>query len=135
MTDSQRPSQDVAEIFRKYLDDYKREHKLSYEQSQAAWDIMNCRTPTLGGVLKICNNNECKHWEFADHFGRRIRRAPTCLSCFLLWDTDLQYCKKVQNGDEDPQQENILESERIPDCSAYQRDRDRENMIDRHSGG
>jgi len=78
-TGSQRPPHDVAEIFRKYLDDYKREHKLSYEQSQAARDIMNCRTPALGGVLKICDNNECKHWEFS-YKSCKNRNCPQCQS-------------------------------------------------------
>jgi len=66
----------VAEIFRKYLDDYKREHKLSYEQSQAARDIMNCRTPALGGVLKICNHG-CGHWEFS-YKSCKNRHCPQC---------------------------------------------------------
>ncbi|RPH60507.1 MAG: hypothetical protein EHM81_06125, partial [Chloroflexi bacterium] len=79
MTGSQRPPHDVAEIFRKYLDDYKREHKLSYEQSQAAWDIMNCRTPALGGVLNICNNDQCKHWEFS-YKSCKNRNCPQCQS-------------------------------------------------------
>lgn len=66
----------MAEIFRKYLDDYKREHKLSYEQSQAAWDIMNCRTPALGGVLKSCDN-DCGHWEFG-YKSCKNRNCPQC---------------------------------------------------------
>jgi len=67
----------VAEIFRKYLDDYRREHKLSYEQSQAARDITNCRTPALGGVLKLCNNNQCQHWEFS-YKSCKNRNCPQC---------------------------------------------------------
>jgi predicted Zn-ribbon and HTH transcriptional regulator len=74
-TKPERPQHDVAEIFRKYLDDYKREHKLSYEQSQAARDILNCRTPALGGVLKLCD--KCGYWEFS-YKSCKNRNCPQC---------------------------------------------------------
>jgi len=77
MTGSQRPSHSVAEIFRKYLKDYQREHALSYEQHQAVRDIMDCRTPALGGVLKVCNNDQCRHWEFS-YKSCKNRNCPQC---------------------------------------------------------
>ncbi|MCG2786476.1 MAG: transposase [Anaerolineae bacterium] len=79
MADSPKPQHTVAEIFRKHLGDYKQTHKLSYEQSKAARDIMNCRTPALGGVLNICNNDQCKHWEFS-YKSCKNRNCPQCQS-------------------------------------------------------
>jgi len=68
---------DVAEIFRKHIGEYKRAHRLSYEQSKAVSAIINCRTPAMGGVLKLCSNSECKKWEF--HFKAcKNRHCPLC---------------------------------------------------------
>lgn len=76
MTDSPKPQHSVAEIFRLYLDDYKQGHKLSYEQNRAAHDIMVCRTPALGGVLKLCSE-KCGHWEFLFKSCKN-RHCPLC---------------------------------------------------------
>ena len=66
---------DVAEIFRKHMGEYRRSHRLSYEQAKAVSAIMNCRTPAMGGVLKVCS--ECKKWEF--HFKAcKNRHCPLC---------------------------------------------------------
>jgi len=66
---------DVADIFRKHIGEYKKSHRLSYEQSKAVSAIINCRTPAMGGVLKVCN--ECKKWEF--HFKAcKNRHCPLC---------------------------------------------------------
>ena len=53
---------DVADILRKHIGEYKKSHRLSYEQSKAVSAILNCRTPAMGGVMKACF--ECKRWEF-----------------------------------------------------------------------
>ena len=71
-----RPPLEVADIFRKHLKDYQRLHKLSYEQSRAAHALMNCRTPALGGVLKICSYG-CGHWEFS-YKSCKNRHCPKC---------------------------------------------------------
>lgn len=76
MNSNQKPQHRVAEIFRLYLDDYKRGHKLSYEQSRAAHDILVCRTPALGGVLKLCSAG-CGHWEFLFKSCKN-RHCPQC---------------------------------------------------------
>jgi len=66
---------DVADILRKHIGEYKRSHRLSYEQLKAVSAITNCRTPAMGGVLKVCN--ECKKWEF--HFKAcKNRHCPLC---------------------------------------------------------
>jgi hypothetical protein len=54
----------VADIFRKHIGKYKKTHRLSYEQHKAVSAIINCRTPAMGGVLKLCDNAECRKWEF-----------------------------------------------------------------------
>jgi ribosomal protein S27AE len=71
----ERPRYEVADIFRKHIGEYKRTHRLSYEQSRAVSAIMDCRTPALGGVLKVCT--ACKHWEF--HYKScKNRHCPKC---------------------------------------------------------
>ena len=66
---------DVAEIFREHVAEYKQSHRLSYEQSKAVSAIMDCRTPAMGGVLKMCM--DCKHWEF--HWKScKNRHCPQC---------------------------------------------------------
>lgn len=68
---------DVAGIFRKHMGAYKKAHRLSYEQSKAVSAILNCRTPAMGGVLKLCDNAKCKKWEF--HYKAcKNRHCPLC---------------------------------------------------------
>lgn len=66
---------DVADIFRKHIGEYKKSHRLSYEQSKAVSAIMDCRTPAMGGVLKACS--ECKRWEFY-YKPCKNRHCPKC---------------------------------------------------------
>jgi len=65
----------VAEIFRKHIGEYKRTHHLSYEQTKAVSAIMDCRTPALGGVLKVCS--VCKRWE-CHYKSCKNRHCPQC---------------------------------------------------------
>lgn len=76
MGDSQRVGYEVADILREHLKEYRQKHKLSYEQSQAVRAIMNCRTPAMGGVLKVCSNG-CGHWEFS-YCSCKNRHCPKC---------------------------------------------------------
>ena len=65
----------MAEVFRNHINEYRRTHHLSYEQLKVVSAILGCRTPTMGGILKICP--ECKHWEF--HYKAcKNRHCPTC---------------------------------------------------------
>jgi len=67
----------VADIFRKHMGAYKKSYRLSYEQSKAVSAIMNCRTPAMGGVMKLCDNKQCKKWEF--HYKAcKNRHCPQC---------------------------------------------------------
>jgi hypothetical protein len=74
---SEHPHYEVADIFRKHIGEYKRTHRLSYEQHQAVSAIMDCRTPAMGGVLKECSNSECKKWEFY-YKPCKNRHCPKC---------------------------------------------------------
>ncbi len=60
---SERPRYEVADIFRKHIGEYKKSHRLSFEQSKAVSAIINCRTPAMGGVMKTCS--VCKALEFS----------------------------------------------------------------------
>lgn len=77
MNDGQGTEYDVAEIFRKNINEYKQSHRLSYEQCQAVSAIISCRTPALGGVLNRCDNNDCTHWEFCFK-SCKDRHCPKC---------------------------------------------------------
>lgn len=66
---------DVADIFRKHIGEYKKSHRLSYEQAKAVSAILDCRTPAMGGVLKACS--ECKRWEFY-YKPCKNRHCPKC---------------------------------------------------------
>jgi hypothetical protein len=75
LTQSEHPRFDMADIFRKHIGEYKKTHRLSYQQSKAVSAIINCRTPSMGGVLKACF--ECKKWEF--HYKAcKNRHCPKC---------------------------------------------------------
>lgn len=66
---------DVADIFRKHIGEYKKTHRLSYEQSKAVSAIIHCRTPAMGGVMKMCS--VCKALEF--HYKAcKNRHCPLC---------------------------------------------------------
>lgn len=87
---------DVADIFRKHIGEYKKAHRLSYEQAKAVSAIMACRTPALGGVLKACP--ECKRWEFF-YKPCKNRHCPKCgafekaqwLEAQKLWILPIHY--------------------------------------------
>jgi len=74
-TQQPRVKYDVADIFRKHIGEYKKTHRLSYQQSKAVSAIINCRTPAMGGVMKTCSN--CKALEF--HYKAcKNRHCPLC---------------------------------------------------------
>ncbi len=51
----------MADIFRRHIAEYRKKYRLSYQQTKAVNDILNCRTPAMGGVWKRCD--ECQRWE------------------------------------------------------------------------
>ncbi len=53
-------SLEVADIFRRYGDDYRECHSLSYQQRRVMRAIELCRTKTLGGHLWVCDECEAE---------------------------------------------------------------------------
>ena len=70
-----RSNHTVAEVFQRWLDDYRQEYKLSYQQSKVVKAILNCRTASLGGYLKQCD--ECGKLEVA-YCACKDRHCPNC---------------------------------------------------------
>jgi len=70
-----RPQLELADIFRKYGDEYRARHKLSPKQHSVMFDIENCRTSTLGYHVNVCS--ECDHTEHA-YNSCRNRHCPKC---------------------------------------------------------
>ncbi len=69
----QRP--EVAEIFRRYLDQYRSAHDFSAEQHKVARHIQQCRTAALGGHVEVCDS--CAHTRIA-YNSCRDRHCPKC---------------------------------------------------------
>jgi hypothetical protein len=70
-----RPQYEVADILRRYLDEYCQRHKLSEQQRKVLEAIMNCRTEVLGGHVRVCD--ACGHTEPA-YNSCRDRHCPKC---------------------------------------------------------
>jgi hypothetical protein len=66
---------EVADVFREYGDDYRAEHTLSPQQSQAMTAIENCRTTALGRHVDQCDH--CGHIEIS-YNSCRNRNCPKC---------------------------------------------------------
>ena len=54
--ETKKPRYEVADIFRRYGDDYHREHPVSWEQQMVMRDIRQCRTAALGGHVDECDS-------------------------------------------------------------------------------
>jgi len=51
----ERPSLEVAAIFRQHGEGYRQTHRLRPEQQKAMGDIEACRTAQLGGHVDCCS--------------------------------------------------------------------------------
>lgn len=64
-----KPSIELADVFRLYINDFLNSHKVSAHQRKVIKDILSCRTALLGGNTYICDNcgltqisyNSCKN--------------------------------------------------------------------------
>ena len=70
-----RPALEVADIFRRHLDDYRHRHVLTEGQHDVARAIVACRTPALGGHLDRCTN--CG-FQTPAYNSCRNRHCPKC---------------------------------------------------------
>ena len=50
-----KPKYEVADVFRRYGEAYRRQYPVSWEQHKAIRDIVNCRTAALGGYVEECD--------------------------------------------------------------------------------
>ena len=75
MGERQRPQHTVADILRRHLGEYRRNHKLSYEQTRVVNDILKCRTAAMGGFVLKCD--VCGHVEVA-YKSCKNRHCPNC---------------------------------------------------------
>jgi len=65
----------VQDVFHQFYASFKQNHSLSSQQAKATWDIMNCRTATLGGNASLCE--ECGHLAIR-YNSCRNRHCPLC---------------------------------------------------------
>ena len=70
-----RPALEVADIFRRHGADYRKAHKLSYEQLRVMRAIETCRTAALGGHVEKCDG--CDFTRNA-YNSCRNRHCPKC---------------------------------------------------------
>jgi hypothetical protein len=70
-----RPAIEIADILRKYGQDYLNNHPASHEQVGVINQIITCRTAAQGGHIEFCNN--CGHVKNA-YNSCRNRHCPKC---------------------------------------------------------
>jgi predicted Zn-ribbon and HTH transcriptional regulator len=66
---------ELADIFNRHGDDYRRSHTMSYEQHKAMRHIKICRTAELGGHVEQCD--QCG-FEKISYNSCRDRHCPKC---------------------------------------------------------
>lgn len=66
---------ELAEVFRRYGEDFRRKNYLSSEQSKTMRHIETCRTAELGGHIEVCNH--CGFQKNA-YNSCRDRHCPKC---------------------------------------------------------
>ena len=66
---------ELADIFRRYEDDYRRSHPVSYQQLKVMHNIKICRTAKLGGHIEQCD--QCGFEQIA-YNSCRNRHCPKC---------------------------------------------------------
>jgi len=66
---------EMADIFRRYADDYRRSHAVSYQQLKVMHHIEICRTAVLGGHVEQCD--QCA-FELIAYNSCRDRHCPKC---------------------------------------------------------
>jgi hypothetical protein len=70
-----KPQLQVADILRNHIADYQKAYPLWPEHKMIVSDLLNCRTPHLGGRVERCDN--CGAWRVTFHSCRN-RHCPTC---------------------------------------------------------
>lgn len=70
-----RPQYEIADIFRRYGDEYRQNHAMNGDQRKVMAAIMSCRTAQLGGHQEICD--QCGHLRNC-YNSCRNRHCPKC---------------------------------------------------------
>ena len=65
----------VAHILKEHIDDYQKQYPLWHEHRKIVYDLLNCRTPYLGGHVDRCDH--CGAFRITYHSCRN-RHCPTC---------------------------------------------------------
>ena len=66
---------EIADILRKHIADYQEQYPLWSEHRKIVYDLLNCRTPYLGGHIDRCSH--CGAMRLVYHSCRN-RHCPTC---------------------------------------------------------
>lgn len=53
---NKRPKYELADIFKRYLADYLKKHRISTWQKKVLYDIQVCRTAICGGHIEVCDH-------------------------------------------------------------------------------
>jgi hypothetical protein len=70
-----KPKLEVADIFQRYIEDYRRDHPVPHVQQKAINAILQCRTAALGGHIDMCNH--CGAIDIS-YNSCRNRHCPKC---------------------------------------------------------
>jgi hypothetical protein len=70
-----KPQYEIADIFRKYGDEYKKNHAMTDDQRKVMAAILACRTARLGGHQEVCD--QCGHLRNC-YNSCRNRHCPKC---------------------------------------------------------
>jgi len=65
----------IADILRTHIRDYQEQYPLYSEKRKIVYELLNCRTPNLGGHVDRCNH--CGALRVLYHSCRN-RHCPTC---------------------------------------------------------
>lgn len=70
-----RPAVEVADVFRRYGEAYRRKHQMTAGQRKVMEAIVNCRTAALGGYVEECE--ACGRWRI-HYCSCKNRHCPKC---------------------------------------------------------
>jgi hypothetical protein len=70
-----RPKLELADIFKRYLADYLKKHRISLWQKKVLYDIQVCRTAMCGGHIEVCDHCD---YEQPAYNSCHNRHCPKC---------------------------------------------------------
>ncbi len=88
--DVARPELEVADVFRRHIDDYRQLHALTEGQEHVARPLLACRTAALGGHLERCTTYG---FERPAYNSCRNRHCPKCQALAQARWVDARSCR------------------------------------------